>query len=128
MLEQCVDHDISYEVNLGSIDTFALQVFVRIATGCEKQIRQRIGNKPIHLFRHRPVETSQTSLNVGHANQKLCSNQRASHGGVDVAYNHDEIGFVLPTYLFELHHDPRRLFRMTARTNAEMKVRNRDSK
>ena len=54
-----------------------------------------IGEHPVDLLGHRPVEAAKAGLDVGDLHAELGGDQRAGHRGVDVSDHEDHVGVPL---------------------------------
>ena len=58
----------------------------------EEQLGEVVGDDPVDLLGHRPVEAAQAGLDVGDRDPELRRAERRSQGRVDVAGNEDQVG------------------------------------
>src|SRR3990172_1556339 len=127
MVQQRIDHHISYKVNLGGIDAFALEVLIGVTARGEQDAGERVGDETIDFFGHRPIETPKAGFNMRDADQEFGGHDRASHGRVDVADHDHEVRLLLLANLLEFHHDSSGLIGVRPGANAEVNVGDRNA-
>jgi hypothetical protein len=66
------------------------EVCLRLGTRREQEVRQDIGDDPVHLFGHRPIEAPQAGLDVGDRHLELGRDDGGRKGRIDVAVDDDE--------------------------------------
>ena len=102
---QGVDHRVADEVHPVLGDPLGPQVLDRLIAVEEEMLGEDIGDDPVDLLGHRPIEAPQPRLYVGNGDQRLRRCQRRGERRVDVAGDEDQIGFLLGEYgLQPLHH------------------------
>ena len=94
VVHQGVNHDVADQVDLGRRDPFAAEVFVGVRRGGQQEIGDGVGDEAVDFLGHGAVEAAQAGFDVGHLDAQLGGDQRAGHGGVDVADDHDPVGLV----------------------------------
>ena len=78
VLEERVDHRVSYEVDAPLVDSLALQVLEGALRVGEEQRADVIGEPAVVLLRHRVVEAAQARLDVRNRNAQLHGGERRS--------------------------------------------------
>ena len=79
---------------------------------CRKSSSEKlVGDDPVDLLGHRPVEAAQAGLDVGDRDPHLRRGQRRRQGRVDVAGDDDQVGPLVGEHRLEPLHHPRRLLR-----------------
>jgi len=104
----------------------------QVCDGCfgwtEEEGGHMVGEYPVDLLWHSPVEAAQSRLHVGHRDVQLGRGQRAGERAVGVAVDHDQVGLLLEKYLLcPFKHLPG-LGGMGARSDTEMIVRRLQTK
>jgi len=120
---QGVDHHIAGEVDPGGIDALARQVFQRTPLGGEQQVGELIGQYPVDLLRHVPVEAAQPRLHVDHRHPLFRRHQSTGDGGVDVSHHQHGMGPATLQLRLEALHDLCRLHRMAGGTHLQVHIR-----
>src|SRR6266849_7488818 len=69
--EQRVDHHIADKMDSPGSNSFPSQVLIGCWLGREKKIGDRIGEHPVDLLRHGPIEAAQPRLDVSEAEAHL---------------------------------------------------------
>jgi hypothetical protein len=120
---QGVDHDVADEMHPFRRDAFPFQVVQGGALGGEQQVGDLVGQHPIDLFRHGPVETAQAGFHVDHLHALLGRHQGAGDGGIDVAHHQHRPRPLRVQHRFEGAHDLGGLHGMAGGTHLQIDVR-----
>jgi len=104
-----IDHHIA-----GKHDPFRIMAFLEQMFGAGwfrdvQPVRDRISDDPVDLFRHAPVERTQSGLYMDQRNVQLAGSQCHGHGRVHVAHNQDPIRVGLLQDRLDTGHDFGRL-------------------
>ena len=99
------------------------QVVARLRRVDEEELRELVGDDPVDLLRHRPVERAQAGFDVPDRDEELRSGQGGGHRRVHVAGDEDDVGLGLQQDRLEALHDRSGLLRVRARPDAERVVR-----
>jgi hypothetical protein len=88
----------------------------------EQIIRKLVGDDPVDLLRHGPIEAAKTGFDVRDRNSQLDRDKRHSERRVDVAGNDDEVRPLLGEHVLHALHRSRGLLRVTARADSELVI------
>ena len=140
-----IDHDVAHPLDLLRCNSFPEQVLVGIPRRRPEDIGQNVGDQPVELFGHRPVEGPQAGLQVGDTGRRVWDwvlgtgywelvlgignrvddfrrGDGCGHGGVHVADDHDEVGPLFHEKLFVGDHDLAGLLGVRAVPHIEVDV------
>ena len=88
MHQQRVDHDVPDQSNAFIGHALMAQIRDPTLLRDQQQFGYRISEEPVDLFRHRPVEATQSGLDVDDGDAQLDGRERAGDGAVDIS-EHD---------------------------------------
>ncbi len=121
--EQGVGHDVADEMDLVRPVALTAQVHHGFRGGREQQVRDPVGDDPVHLLGHGPVPAAQPRFDMGECDAGLGRDQCTGQRGVDVADHHDNVRADPLEQGLEGGHDPGGLSGMATRTDVEEVVR-----
>ena len=90
--EERVDHRVADQRDSLVRDPLGREVLVRLRRVGEEQGGDVIGESPVVLLRHPPVEAPQPRLEVADRNVQLDRRERGRERRVDIARDDDEVG------------------------------------
>ena len=98
--ERGVVHDVAGQ-HRALPEPLLLEIGDRGRRGRQQQVRHVVGDEPVDLLRHLPVEAAEAGFDVREGDVELRRRQRGGEGGVRVAVRHDDIGAAAREDLFE---------------------------
>ncbi len=99
------------------------KVLVGRRLGREQQIRDLVGQHPVELLGHAPVEAPETGLHVGDAESQLRGRQGARERGVDITNDDQLVRPFGDQHRLEPRHDPSDLRRGAGRPDFQIHLR-----
>ena len=105
-----------------AVDPLGGQVRRGLGAVREEEIGHPVGQDPVDLLGHRPVERAQAGLDVGHRDAELGGGQRGGERRVDVAADAHEVGALVEQEALERLQHARRLRPVGPRADAEEDV------
>ena len=105
MLEKSIHHDVADEKNLLFRESFLQKILLGTGLSDKEIFGKMIGNDPVQLFRHRPIEAPKSSFNVRDRDSHFRRAQAGRDCGVHVTEHHDEIRFLLFEERLKADHD-----------------------
>src|SRR5215207_5713008 len=99
--DQRVDHRVADEAVAGLLDALGAQVVLGLGAVQKEQLREMVGDDPVDLLGHRPIEAAEPGFDVPDRDLKARCAERGGEGRVDVAGNEHEIGPRLAQYGLE---------------------------
>ena len=103
--EQRIDHHVADEVDPVAGNPFPREILVGRGFRGEEEIGHRIGEEPVDLLRHGPIEAAEPRLHVSEPDPQLCRGESSGQRGVDVPHHKDEIGPRGSEHRLEAQHD-----------------------
>jgi hypothetical protein len=125
-LPECINHDISDEMNTLAGPAFSQKIFNGVFFGHKQIIGQRIGQHTIDFFGHGTVEAAQTRLDVDDLDADFDGRERSCDRGINVSDNEEEVRPSLKQYDLDSLKYFRGLPSMGARTHFKVDVRFRN--
>ena len=119
--QQGVDHRVPDQHD-PLVDPFLRQVRDGALRVHEEERADVVGQPPVVLLRHRPVEAPQPRLQMAHPDAELDRGQRRGERRVDVARDDNQVGSSVFERPFDALEGPRRLDGMRAGSDAEEDV------
>jgi hypothetical protein len=117
--DQRVDHRVADVVDRLCGAAFREQVVARLRRVDEQELRDLVGDDPVDLLRHCPVERAQSRLDVPDRELQLGGRQRRSKRRVHVAGDEHDVRLGLDQHRLEPLHHARRLLRVRPRADAQ---------
>jgi hypothetical protein len=118
--EEAVDHRVADEVHLRGVDALGGQVGERVRRGGEEDVRQGVGDDPVDLLGHLPVEGAQPSLHVRGRHVQLGADEDRGQRRVDVAVDDDQRRPLLRHHVLQPDQQGRRLAGVRAGTDGQV--------
>ncbi len=103
------------------------EIAVGIRGRREQQIRKRIRDDAVDLFRHRAVAAAESGFDVPHGDAEFRGNQRSGYRRIHVAVNEDQVRPLREARLLEAFHDGGGLLRVGAGADFEVVLRMTDA-
>ena len=93
VIQRGIEHHVSDEMDIVTVDPFALQILYGGSSRREEQVGNVIREYAVDFFRHDPIEGPQPSLDVSSWNVQLDRGECTGQRRVGVSVNHDLLGF-----------------------------------
>ncbi len=120
---QGVDHRVADVVDRRRVAPLGHEVSLGLGGVREEEVRHPIGEDPVDLLGHRPVEAPQPRLDVADRDAHLHRDERGGERGVHVAGDEHHIGLLLLEHRLEALHHPGGLLGVRAGSHVEQMVR-----
>ena len=122
---QGVDHDVAHQADLVRVYPLPDQIGLSAGLGDQEQVRDVVGDHPVGLLGHGPVERAQPGLHVDQEGpgsvrvDRLGGHQGAGQGGVHVPHHHHGPGPLGQEDRLKGGHDPGGLAGVAARAHSQ---------